>query len=387
LPDGFSPLLSGISRITMVQPVTIANPVYDSVFKFLLEDNEIAQDLISLITGLQITNLKLLPQEFTITVQGMALRRMDYAAEIIDAQGKSKKILIEMQKSQQTDELQHFRNYLGNAIGRPVTVARTSEEIARLQLRNERLSSLGRRPLPIEATRDIYPPVQAIYILGYPLSLGVQTMLLKAGSGCINLVDGSPLDSSMDEFIQSLTVTSFIIQLPHVPAEPKTDQERVLALFRHLGPRMFEIIVDAAPSDPPATPLLKRMIERLALARMDAELRLLIEAEEVSRRAYHQHYVDQLIEEERAREQLETIKRRNITAEAERALAMEREAAAQAEKAVAMEREAAAQAEKKALQAQLIRALAASGRSPEEITEATGIPVETCRQGVGLTGG
>ncbi len=40
----------------------IANPIYDVIFKYLMEDNEIAALIISTITGEDIVELEFLPQ-------------------------------------------------------------------------------------------------------------------------------------------------------------------------------------------------------------------------------------------------------------------------------------------------------------------------------------
>ena len=41
----------------------IANPIYDAVFKFLMEDQKSAKVLISAITGFEIESLELRPTE------------------------------------------------------------------------------------------------------------------------------------------------------------------------------------------------------------------------------------------------------------------------------------------------------------------------------------
>ena len=43
----------------------IANPIYDSVFKYLLEDIDIAKELLSTIIGAEIVSLSVKPQETT----------------------------------------------------------------------------------------------------------------------------------------------------------------------------------------------------------------------------------------------------------------------------------------------------------------------------------
>lgn len=43
----------------------IANPIYDAVFKFMMEDKEVAKRFIGIIIGKTILEIQLLPQEKT----------------------------------------------------------------------------------------------------------------------------------------------------------------------------------------------------------------------------------------------------------------------------------------------------------------------------------
>ena len=48
----------------------IANPIYDVVFKYLLEDIDIARELLSTILGEEIIGLEVKPQETAMENQG-----------------------------------------------------------------------------------------------------------------------------------------------------------------------------------------------------------------------------------------------------------------------------------------------------------------------------
>lgn len=82
--------------------ITIANPIYDSVFKFFMEDTEVAKRLISNIIGAEVTELAPKPQEITTRSQkyAIALLRLDYTAVIKDHKGKESKVIIEMHKAE-----------------------------------------------------------------------------------------------------------------------------------------------------------------------------------------------------------------------------------------------------------------------------------------------
>lgn len=78
----------------------IANPIYDVVFKYLLEDVEIARELLSAILGETVQNLEVKPQETaTETASGIHILRFDFKATIKTQEGKQRQVLIELQKA------------------------------------------------------------------------------------------------------------------------------------------------------------------------------------------------------------------------------------------------------------------------------------------------
>ncbi len=90
--------------------IYIANPIYDVVFKYLMDDSKIAKLLISKITGLTILELHFEPQEYATTLssekedakmeilKNIAVYRLDFSAKIKTDQG-TKHVLIEIQKA------------------------------------------------------------------------------------------------------------------------------------------------------------------------------------------------------------------------------------------------------------------------------------------------
>ena len=74
----------------------IANPIYDTVFKFLMEDISVAKRVISAIIGEEIIDLAIKPQEQTTFSDKYLLTvfRLDFKAIIRTADGNEKKVLI-----------------------------------------------------------------------------------------------------------------------------------------------------------------------------------------------------------------------------------------------------------------------------------------------------
>jgi hypothetical protein len=106
------------------KPFIIANPIYDTVFKRLMENQRIAKFFLSTILEQKIEELTFMPQEFTYKLEepkGSSGRgkkkkkkeendevkyysylRLDFMATVRDDSGEFRKILIELHKSWDT---------------------------------------------------------------------------------------------------------------------------------------------------------------------------------------------------------------------------------------------------------------------------------------------
>ena len=94
--------------------IIIANPIYDSVFKFLMEDERAAKVLLSALLKQEVRDLKMRHNEYTnIQQTRISLFRLDFSARIHDAAGKEQLVLIELQKTWLATETLRFRQYLG----------------------------------------------------------------------------------------------------------------------------------------------------------------------------------------------------------------------------------------------------------------------------------
>jgi hypothetical protein len=127
--------------------MVIANPIYDIVFKRLMEDKRIARFFVETLTGESITEIDLKPQEFTYNdrLAGIAVYRLDFIATIKTAQGY-KKVLIEIQKAKNAVDLMRFRNYLAG----------------QYKKEDEVVLETGRTKMAL--------PLITIYLLGFKLS-------------------------------------------------------------------------------------------------------------------------------------------------------------------------------------------------------------------------
>ena len=92
----------------------IANPLYDSVFKFLMDDPECARTVIATISGLDIDKVEPRPTEIQAEVgSGLLVYRLDFCAHVKLADGGFHLVLIEIQKAKEAEDIMRFRRYLG----------------------------------------------------------------------------------------------------------------------------------------------------------------------------------------------------------------------------------------------------------------------------------
>jgi rubrerythrin len=194
--------------------VTIANPIYDTVFKHLMENQVVARGLISSLLDLEITEIQLRPQEVTdvhyatplsLLDDNLNLRifRLDFTAVVKLKQGGTRKVIIELQKAGKSEALLRFRGYLGRTY-------------------QSREKDDKGRPLPIIA----------IYLLGF-LASPERPALILSRNGLFNGITSEPLpalkDAEDDHFFQALTHDCAYVQIPRIK-DLTGDSEVELAL-------------------------------------------------------------------------------------------------------------------------------------------------------------
>ena len=111
--------------------IAIANPIYDVVFKYLMEDTEIAKLILSTIIDEEIESLEFSPQENIITLENRSLTvyRLDFSAKIRLPDQSYKQVLIEIQKAKYSTDIMRFRRYLGEQYKKNTSIYYFQEKI------------------------------------------------------------------------------------------------------------------------------------------------------------------------------------------------------------------------------------------------------------------
>lgn len=183
--------------------MVIANPIYDVVFKRMMENERVAKFFIGTLLEQNIDSVEVKPQEFTYTdeLAGLAVFRLDFIATIKTETGELKKILIEIQKAKNQIDLMRFRNYLAE------------------QYKKEDLVDNEKLVLPITT----------IYILGFPLP-EIETPCLKVERNYKDQITKTILWTKSD-FVEKLTHDSYIVQVDRITGLYQTRLDKLLSIF------------------------------------------------------------------------------------------------------------------------------------------------------------
>ena len=94
--------------------IYVANPIYDSVFKYLMEDERVAKTVLSALLKKDVVSVELRPHEYANeTNDKISMFRIDFGARIRTGKNETELILIELQKTWVETETLRFRQYLG----------------------------------------------------------------------------------------------------------------------------------------------------------------------------------------------------------------------------------------------------------------------------------
>jgi hypothetical protein len=260
-PESYYTRTGGGKSAKEVIPVLIANPIYDVVFKYLMENLDIAKGIISTIIKEDIIHLDFQTKESSIKMASQfTLYHLDFIARIRDKQGKSKNVLIEMQKANILLDILRFRRYLGSQY-------RKEEEVI--------------QPDGSSAKESL--PIITIYFLGFTLSKTLPPVI-KVNRQYIDVLNNQPI-AERNDFIECLTHDSYVIQVKDLELEMKNRLEYILSIFKQekfLSQDRRLKNYDHEIRDE----LLEKILKRLEKAAADNELLEKLENEELALRQY-----------------------------------------------------------------------------------------------------
>jgi hypothetical protein len=229
----------------------IANPIYDVVFKFMMEDNAVAKLFISSIINEEVVELTPKPQEYTTDNKvyvgenpSITIYRLDFSARVKTPEGE-RLIIIEMQKASVPADIIRFRNYLGNQYANPNNSIALAEKVVE----------------PLE--------IYAIYFLGEGLGIR-DTPVISVFPDVRDLATNEVIEGK-NKFISLVTHRCWVVQVNCLKKRRRTELEMLLSVFDQENRTQDHHILNVREEDFPEK--YRPLIRRLKMAASNREVK------------------------------------------------------------------------------------------------------------------
>ena len=322
--------------------ITVANPIYDIVFKYLMEDERIARTILSALLQKDIIKVEIRPHEYSNSQRDtLSVFRIDFGATVREADGSEHLILIELQKTWLPTETLRFRQYLGVQYENPNNM-------------------LG------DKTDQHALPMVAVYLLGHKVG-DIEEPVLYVRHQSYDYAGKVVTKGLPNEFVDSLTHDSIIVQIPRLHGQINNRLDKVLSIFDQTrkdsnNQQILNIDDSLYPEDDLE---MQRILHRLLMAATDADMRMDMNVED--------EYFS-IIEMRDTEIMQKTRELAEKNAEIKQANAKVEQANAEVEQANAKVEQA--NAEKDRMLKKTVKALLNAGVSPEDISKTLGIDIK-----------
>ena len=244
----------------------IANPIYDVVFKFMMEDNKVAKAFLSAIIQEEVVELDFASQERTARVKDERKKtkketeaettqytvcRFDFTARIALPGGRFKTIMIELQKAKLASDVMRFRRYLG----------------LHYQNADNAYGETNNRK-----ARQIY----CIFLLGYDIGIP-ERPVIRVDARTKDVVTNEEVSVS-NEFIESLHHRSWIVQIDQLKRRRRNDLEKLLTIFDQTNRTKSHYFLNVNEEDFPE--IYRAIVRRLRMAAESEDIQIEMEMED-----------------------------------------------------------------------------------------------------------
>ncbi|MDR0697738.1 MAG: hypothetical protein LBG28_00745 [Tannerella sp.] len=244
----------------------IANPIYDVVFKFMMEDNKVAKAFLSAIIQEEVVELDFTSQERTARIKDEPKKtktkvetettqytvcRFDFTARIALPGGRFKTIMIELQKAKLASDIMRFRRYLG------------------LHYQNAD-NAYG------DANHRKACQIYCIFLLGYDIGIP-ECPVIRVDAQTQDVVTNENVSVSND-FIESLHHRSWIVQINQLKRRRRNDLEKLLSIFDQTNRTKSHYFLNVNEEDLPD--IYRPIIRRLRMAAESEDIQIEMEMED-----------------------------------------------------------------------------------------------------------
>lgn len=236
--------------------VYVANPLYDAVFKYLMEDDRIAKTILTALLKKKVVDVKIRRNEYANLTrrESISMFRIDFAATVLDEDNKPHLMLIELQKTWLPTETLRFRRYLA------------------LQYNNEENM--------LKEDHEKYAiPMVAIYLLGHCVGK-IEEPVIYVNHHAYNY-DGNKVEEGIpDPFVESLQHDSIIVQIPLLHGRVNNRLEKVLCLFDQTNVADNKKVIKVDDKQFEGDNDMEYIVRRLQSAAADPDMRYQMNAED-----------------------------------------------------------------------------------------------------------
>ena len=331
--------------------IHIANPIYDTVFKYLLEDNRIVKTLLSALLKKDVVEAEVRKHEYTNgTRDKISMFRIDFGAKVRESDGKEHLILIELQKTWLETETLRFRQYLGAQYANPENM----------------------RP---DDPRGYGIPMVTVYLLGHCVGEIEEPVLYVSHRSCD--YEGREVTKGLpDPFVESLVHDSIIVQIPRLHGNVNNRLEKVLSVFDQSrkdksNHQVMDIDEDAYSGDEE----MLRIVHRLLAAASDSKLRQDMNVEDEFFMAIENRDTAIMKRDERIKEQDAQLKEQDAQLKEQDAQLKEQGAQLKEQDAQLKEQDAQLKEQENVIR-KSVRMLKQSGFDSHQIAAMTGLTID-----------
>lgn len=236
--------------------VYVANPLYDAVFKYLMEDDRIAKTILAALLKKKVIDVKIRRNEYANLTrrESISMFRIDFAATVLDEDNKPHLMLIELQKTWLPTETLRFRRYLA------------------LQYNNE-------ENMLKEEHEKYAIPMVAIYLLGHCIGK-IEEPVIYVNHHAYTY-DGKKVEEGIpDPFVESLQHDSIIVQIPLSHGRVNNRLEKVLCLFDQTNVADNKKVIKVDDKQFEGDNDMEYIVRRLQSAAADPDMRYQMNAED-----------------------------------------------------------------------------------------------------------
>jgi hypothetical protein len=194
--------------------IIIPNPIYDVVFRYLMEDPESATIVLSTLINEKITSLQLRTHRQNRSINPIHLRKpstkddlrlfhLEFDAIIHWTDGKVESVIIELQKSTQTGDIHRFKRFLIQNQHK----AKENYTLPESNHANENTNRLIR-----------------VFMLSFTIESEINDLMIKSDGAKTGVFRNKQLTVN-NEFIEKLDKDFIVVQLPNLSQVAESEYE------------------------------------------------------------------------------------------------------------------------------------------------------------------